>query len=170
VEDSGSPRLHIFLWLLANNKILTRDNLAKRKRIDDKTCLFYNEFESVGHLFFYCCIAPVIWDELCDMTSLPLVTDFEFVGSMWIKGKKYKAYNILTLAVIWSIWKLKNKFRSLVQGGGGATWSGQASQELGDAQQNGGDNVAGGVGKRAKRKRHKTSKTAVVTCFKIFGF
>jgi hypothetical protein len=24
------PRLHIFLWLLANNKILTRDNLAKR--------------------------------------------------------------------------------------------------------------------------------------------
>jgi hypothetical protein len=25
------PRVHIFLWLLANNKILTRDNLAKRR-------------------------------------------------------------------------------------------------------------------------------------------
>jgi hypothetical protein len=46
------PRLHIFLWLLANNKILTRDNLAKRKQIDDKACLLCNEFESVGHLFF----------------------------------------------------------------------------------------------------------------------
>jgi hypothetical protein len=26
-----SPKLHIFLWLLANNKTLTRDNLAKRR-------------------------------------------------------------------------------------------------------------------------------------------
>jgi hypothetical protein len=34
------PRIHIFLWLVANNKILTRDNLAKRKIVDDKTCLF----------------------------------------------------------------------------------------------------------------------------------
>jgi hypothetical protein len=44
------------------------------------------------------------------MTCLSLVTDFESVRSMWIKGKKYKAYNILTSAVIWSIWKLRNKF------------------------------------------------------------
>jgi hypothetical protein len=28
---SVPPRVHIFLWLLANNKTLTRDNLAKRK-------------------------------------------------------------------------------------------------------------------------------------------
>jgi hypothetical protein len=44
-------RVHIFLWLLANNKVLTRDNLAKRKSDDDKTCLFCSEFESVTHLF-----------------------------------------------------------------------------------------------------------------------
>jgi hypothetical protein len=25
------PKLHTFLWLLANNKTLTRDNLAKRR-------------------------------------------------------------------------------------------------------------------------------------------
>jgi hypothetical protein len=37
------PRLHIFLWLMANNKVLTRDNLAKRKHLEDKTCLFYEE-------------------------------------------------------------------------------------------------------------------------------
>jgi hypothetical protein len=28
-------RLHIFLWLLANNKTLTRHNLAKRRSLDD---------------------------------------------------------------------------------------------------------------------------------------
>jgi hypothetical protein len=25
------PRLHVFLWLLANNKVLTHDNLARRR-------------------------------------------------------------------------------------------------------------------------------------------
>jgi hypothetical protein len=46
------PRVYIFLWLLANNKTSTRDNLAKRRNLDDKTCVFYTEPESVTHLFF----------------------------------------------------------------------------------------------------------------------
>jgi len=46
------PRVHIFLWLLASNKILTRDNLAKRNRVDDLNCLFCPEPETVHHLFF----------------------------------------------------------------------------------------------------------------------
>jgi hypothetical protein len=29
------PRSHVFLWLLTNDKILTRDNLSKRKHLDD---------------------------------------------------------------------------------------------------------------------------------------
>jgi hypothetical protein len=45
-------RIHIFLWLLANNKTLTRDNLAKRKELNDKTCLFCAEYELVRHLFY----------------------------------------------------------------------------------------------------------------------
>jgi hypothetical protein len=55
------PRLHIFLWLLANNKALTRDNLAKRRQVDDKTCLFCNENESLSHVFFKCCVAQCMW-------------------------------------------------------------------------------------------------------------
>jgi hypothetical protein len=46
------PRIHIFMWLLANNKVLTRDNLAKRRHLDDMTCLFCEEGESACHLFF----------------------------------------------------------------------------------------------------------------------
>jgi hypothetical protein len=45
------PRIHILLWLLANNKILTRDNLAKRGEVDDGSCLYCMESESVDHLF-----------------------------------------------------------------------------------------------------------------------
>uniref|UniRef100_A0A8I6WLN0 Reverse transcriptase domain-containing protein n=1 Tax=Hordeum vulgare subsp. vulgare TaxID=112509 RepID=A0A8I6WLN0_HORVV len=35
--------IHVFLWLCLYNKILTRDNVAKRKHLDDLTCLFCNE-------------------------------------------------------------------------------------------------------------------------------
>jgi hypothetical protein len=37
------PRLHVFLWLFANNKVLTIDNLAKMRQVDDKTYLFCAE-------------------------------------------------------------------------------------------------------------------------------
>ena len=41
------PRVQFFLWLLANNKLLTRDNLAKRKEVSDPTCMFCNDRESI---------------------------------------------------------------------------------------------------------------------------
>jgi hypothetical protein len=34
------PRVHVFLWLLANNKLLNRDNLNKRQTVHDLTCVF----------------------------------------------------------------------------------------------------------------------------------
>jgi hypothetical protein len=43
-------QLHIFLWLLSKAKVLTRDNLAKGKNLDDS-----NESESISHLFLLLC-------------------------------------------------------------------------------------------------------------------
>jgi hypothetical protein len=54
------PRIHIFLWLLANNKVLTRDNFVKRRNVDDKTYLFCKEYETVHHLFFDCCVVQLM--------------------------------------------------------------------------------------------------------------
>jgi hypothetical protein len=54
---SVPSRVHIFVWLLANNKTSTRDNLEKRKKLNDNRCLFCNELELVSHLFFECCVA-----------------------------------------------------------------------------------------------------------------
>jgi hypothetical protein len=49
------PRLQVFLWLFANNKILTRDNLAKRRLVSDMSCMFCSELESCRHLFLLLC-------------------------------------------------------------------------------------------------------------------
>lgn len=57
---NAPPRVHIFMWF-ANNKILTRDNLSKRKNLENMSCLFCNEEGSFVHLFFGCCIARASW-------------------------------------------------------------------------------------------------------------
>jgi hypothetical protein len=57
-------RIHVFLWLLTNDKILTRDNLSKRKKLNDLTCLFCSEHENVNHLFFGCCVSRFAWGNL----------------------------------------------------------------------------------------------------------
>jgi hypothetical protein len=81
------PRIHIFLWLLSNNKVLTRDNLAKRKQLDDNTCLFCKEAESTNHIFSECCVARLMWDLVAEITGLPRVNDFISLGKCWVMGK-----------------------------------------------------------------------------------
>jgi hypothetical protein len=66
---SVTPRLHIFLWLLPNNKILTQDNLSKRKQVDDPSCLFCDDMETTQHLFFGCCVARVMWCNLAHIVG-----------------------------------------------------------------------------------------------------
>jgi hypothetical protein len=61
--------VQFFLWLLSKNKILTRDNLSIRKKLDDMIYLFCLEKELVQHLFFDCVVAKQMWvhlSEVCD--------------------------------------------------------------------------------------------------------
>jgi hypothetical protein len=88
--------------------VLTRDNLAKRKLVDDVSCLFCLETESVVHLFFGCCIAKLMWSQLSDMSNRIIGTDFESVAGLWLREKKFKSLNICTSAVMWYLWKMRN--------------------------------------------------------------
>jgi hypothetical protein len=105
---SVSSRLHIFLWLLANNKVLTRDNLSKRKNVDDKSCLFCTENESITHLFYECCVATNMWKEVAEITNRRVVVDFESMAKLWVRDTKLKAVNVFYTAVIWCLWKARN--------------------------------------------------------------
>lgn len=119
------PRVQVFLWLMAKNKILTRDNLGKRRELFDKTCLFCAEFESVHHLLFDCYIAARIWSAIAEILELGGVWNFESVATRWIANKKNLCINIITSAVLWSIWKFRNKmyFQGLV-------WTGEKEMML----------------------------------------
>jgi hypothetical protein len=101
------PRIHIFLWLLSKNKILTRDNLVKRKKIDDLTCLFCSELESAKH-FFECCVAHNIWGTISEMLGFQVGMDFESMAKLWLNDKKCRYVNIATDVVLWCLWKIRN--------------------------------------------------------------
>jgi hypothetical protein len=97
-----------FLWLVANNKILTTDNLSKRKALDDVSCLFCSEPETVSHLLFECSVAKCAWDALSEMLKIQLGWDFESVAKLGMQNKKYKIANIVTSAMLWTLWKFRN--------------------------------------------------------------
>ena len=103
------PRVHIFLWLLSNNKTLTRTNLAKRRHVDDTTCLFCSEQETVHHLFFECCVPKVLWTYISEIFHVALGTDYESIARWWISNKTYKVMNCFSAALMWCLWKFRNE-------------------------------------------------------------
>jgi hypothetical protein len=103
------PRVHFFLWLVSNNKTLTRDNLAKRKKIEDPSCLFCTENETVHHLFFECVVVRQCWKVISDIVAVNVESDLAAIGQYWLSNKRHSLLNIITSAVLWSIWKLRNE-------------------------------------------------------------
>jgi hypothetical protein len=105
------PRMHVFLWLLSNNKLLTRDNLQKQRKVDDLTCLFCNEQETVDHLFFCCVIAKHLWEIVSSLFNKDLGVDFESVARWWISENKNSVLNMFSTAVLWVLCIMRCAFR-----------------------------------------------------------
>ena len=83
------PRIHIFLWLLANNKLMTRDNLKKRNMNKPEDCIFCSENESIDHLFFQCIVANQLWHFISDFFDVHVGNDYFSIAKLWIANKKY---------------------------------------------------------------------------------
>lgn len=103
------PRVHFFLWQLSKNKVLTRDNLAKRRKVEDPCCLLCLENESVQHLFFDCVVASHCWSIISKITGYTVGIDLAVIGKFWLSNKKFCVLNMITSAVFWNIWKLRNE-------------------------------------------------------------
>ena len=63
--------------LLSKNKLLSRDNLAKRRMVEDGNHLFCGGLVNICHHFFECVVARRLWGELAEYEGATLVTDFE---------------------------------------------------------------------------------------------
>jgi hypothetical protein len=57
-------KIRIFVWLLAQGVVLTKDNMLKKNWARDPGCYFCGSLETNDHLFFQCPIAKVVWGYL----------------------------------------------------------------------------------------------------------
>jgi hypothetical protein len=54
-------KVKIFMWMVVQKAILTKDNMIKRNWQGDPGCYFCGATESVDHLLFECPIAKFVW-------------------------------------------------------------------------------------------------------------
>jgi hypothetical protein len=54
-------KIRIFMWLLEQKAVLTKDNMIRRNWQGSPACYFCGEPERNDHLFFSCPIAKVVW-------------------------------------------------------------------------------------------------------------
>jgi hypothetical protein len=87
------------LWLLSKDRLLIRDNLGKRRSIEEKTCLFCSEDETINHLFFHCVVARQACETICEVVGFPIGLDYVFAARCWLCNKKYSVVNMLSSAV-----------------------------------------------------------------------
>jgi hypothetical protein len=106
------PRIHFFLWLLSQNRLLPRDNLGKRRSVDDPSCLFCKEPETIFHLFFGCVIASKVWRMVSQVIGIHIGSDYESVARLWLCNKRFGLINVISSAVCWCLWKLRNHLLS----------------------------------------------------------
>jgi hypothetical protein len=61
--DSDLPlKIQVFLWLIQNDRLLTKQNMGKRGWLGDQLCSFCHQaIETVDHLFVTCDYFQQIW-------------------------------------------------------------------------------------------------------------
>jgi hypothetical protein len=70
-KAKAPPRVAFFLWMAAWGKILTNDNLRKRRVVlVDWCCLCNKDGESLDHLFLHCSMAKQLWDSILTLFGL----------------------------------------------------------------------------------------------------
>jgi hypothetical protein len=62
------------------NKLLTRDNLGKRRKLDDSSYLFCTEKENVHHLLFDCVVSRKAWEMVSGVLGVKMGNDYESVA------------------------------------------------------------------------------------------
>jgi hypothetical protein len=104
-------KVRIFMWLIAQKAVLTKDNMIRKNWQGDPNCYFCGSIEIVEHLLFNCPIAMVVWGVVAlSIHQKYMPTSYE-QSDPWIKkalpgGEVVHMFGLA--AICWSIWKARN--------------------------------------------------------------
>jgi hypothetical protein len=120
-NSDGLPKINIFGWQLAHNKLLTGENLLKRGFVGPYRCALCNQdFESTEHLFLNCNFSKqvmhIVYSELTNQISWS-ASCRSLIGK-WSKSYKgslnkklifRRTWKASIKYVCWKIWLARNK-------------------------------------------------------------
>ncbi|KAG2265060.1 hypothetical protein Bca52824_072139 [Brassica carinata] len=107
-----SPKLHLFLWKIAQGALALGENLAKRGLVSNVTCRHCGELETAEHIFLHCHFTS-IWSLQIWSSSFSPADCASF-------SEAFPGSSLLTLLppwgltgnifpwVVWRIWTAKN--------------------------------------------------------------
>jgi len=103
-----------FAWTVGQGKILTLDNLRKKRVIViDKCCKCKMNRESVDHLFLYCEVARALWNALFSRFSLSWVMPLRVLDlfACWWTGGRFRSavvWKMFPCCLLWCLWRERN--------------------------------------------------------------
>lgn len=109
------PSVRIFIFLLLQGKILTRDVLQHRGFNCTLPCVMCSQqpIESAHHLLFQCAWAVQIWNRITVSSGLPLLTCKDTLQNTWMASllsnrTHRRRWSVLFSCTCWNIWKQRN--------------------------------------------------------------
>lgn len=105
-------KIKVFLWLLKQDKILTKSNLLQKGWHGNPNCLFCGALETADHLFAQCPFTTAIWSWIARHNNFTYncnsINDLWLIDSC-IPLKDVLLVELLRVATLWNIWLARNK-------------------------------------------------------------
>jgi len=107
-------KVAFFAWTAAQRKILTLDNLRKKRVIViDRCCMCKMNGESVDHLLLHCEVARALWNVIFSRFSLSWVMPLWLVDLFvcwWTGGRSRSAvvWKMVPCCLLWCLWREGN--------------------------------------------------------------
>ena len=108
-------RVAFFLWTTTLGKILTIDNLRKRRVIiTDWCCMCKAGGESANHLLLHCPVAGELWNMIFSLFGVPWVMPRGVVDLLYRwngclgRSEARKIWKAIPHCIMWCIWRERN--------------------------------------------------------------
>lgn len=114
------PTVKIFIYLVLNDKILSRDVLSRRGMSINLNCALCGvcRRETTLHMLFYCHYATTIWRKVSAVLRTKIMTAATTIQETWTRswevvrqnrGMSRRAWATCCICTVWHIWKQRNR-------------------------------------------------------------
>ncbi len=113
-KSKAPSKVSFFLWTAAMGKILTTENLRKRRLVViDWCCMCKRDGESVAHLLLQCPIASDLWGLVFSMFGVDWVMprdvmELLFCWPRFPQRVPGNIWNIIPHCLMWILWRERN--------------------------------------------------------------